>query len=126
MLRGINVRGMYHNCSIAPRIASPMTPPKTDDSTANGGAGKPERVDRFIRNMSGPAFTDIIRELRSIAKVPVCVGADSISIDRVKMLDLIEAYSFVRTSVHRAWSHLPKPPVSEKNAWSPSSSPVSR
>ncbi|RYP02622.1 hypothetical protein DL764_005704 [Monosporascus ibericus] len=71
----------------------------------------------------GPAFTDIIKELRSIAKVPVYVdmrdrlmeGADmdSILIDRVKMLDLIEAYEFMRASVYRAWLNLPEPPVSE-------------
>ncbi|RYP33001.1 hypothetical protein DL768_011112 [Monosporascus sp. mg162] len=114
MLRCINVNGMCDDCSIAYRIASSMLPSETDKESM-GDEG---------RQAGGPAFTDIIKELRSIAKVPVYVdmkdrlmeGADmdSILIDRVRMLDLIEAYEFMRTSVYRAWSDLPEPPVSDK------------
>ncbi|RYP37702.1 hypothetical protein DL767_002813 [Monosporascus sp. MG133] len=52
--------------------------------------------------MSGPVFTDIIKELRSIAKVPVYVDMTDCLMDGADMdlilIDLIEAYEFMRMS----------------------------
>lgn len=81
-------------------------------------------MDSTSRGNAPDALTSLVRELKSVSKVPVYVdmpeGAgtdesrDSIVINRVKMLDLIDAHVFVHTCVHRAWSNLPDPPTDSK------------
>lgn len=71
-------------------------------------------------NESTNMFVDVIQSLRSCATVSVNVDAkpsastNGISISRMKMNQMINAYSMMYKIVHQCWSNLPDPPCNEK------------
>lgn len=62
----------------------------------------------------------IIRELKAVATVDVVVTESMntdpsiITVDSMRMHELMAGYDHLRTLVHRTWSNLPTPPVKEK------------
>lgn len=62
----------------------------------------------------------IIAELKQVATVDVKIGEETsldpsiITIDEMKMNEVMAGYNYLNTLVHKAWSNLPTPPVKEK------------
>lgn len=62
----------------------------------------------------------IIKELKAVATVEVVVTDSAntdrsvITIDSMKLIEIMAGYDYLRTIVSRTWSNLPSPPVKEK------------
>lgn len=65
-------------------------------------------------------YSTIIRELKEIASVEVVLSENPapnesvITIDTMKMKEIIAGYNHLQTIVQKTWSNLPSPPVKEK------------
>lgn len=70
--------------------------------------------------MSTNIFTDVVESLRKCATVRVVVDGkpnefeNVISISRIKLNDLINAYPLIYELVHKCWSNFPDPPCDER------------